>query len=726
MAAPGSPAEAARSRTFLLPSATLSAFVLLIVAVLAFSVVMQPSYYHVFTGGSGDATGDPVDGCVRQGVARAGGPRATMELWARGERLPGVAECARTAFDPAHSQSFLITCGLLAVFTGLHYRFRSTRRARRRGVRPVTQENLPDLHTDLLRLAALAVPGQPVRFLIDLLDPAANGVAFGRVGRRYVLLGRGVLRLRDRDPEAFEALVLHELAHVRNRDIDLTMITLGFFRAYALLVFTPVALGRVAYAAFGPHSGIYAASSAQLLGLALLLVVARAQVLRTREYQADARVVRWQGDPAPLGRLLAEVARRPHGRAGRLRAWGRRLTGTHPGGPNRAAALTDPAPLLAPAFGFAVVLGACLMLLWEPSSSPTARWSYGSVWDQWRPEPLTVLLMVVLGLTVLRAALRWERPRLHALRWGLAVGVVVGMALSPMTIANGLTMPTSFGVETGNVLLRAALLVSLVLWCEYLAAAWAPAVVAARRPLVVALLPCAMVVAVVLVVARPVLELHAIFILSQYDGSATSELPGPLLVFAVTETTALASYFDDVWWLLGAALLLFGPPALGRLGRPGGRRAAPVAPAPVAPVPSRAVPARRRAGWFAGALAYLGLWWVLAGYLDVRWGVSLSPLSDGMLVAGVPAATATVVAVFAPHPVRWAVVTSVSVGLCCGVLFVLLWGMPAFVMRQFVVFGVQGAVLAAFVVSAVTAPRRRRRARRPAGPAAADVSARAT
>ncbi|MFI6934218.1 M48 family metallopeptidase [Streptomyces sp. NPDC050287] len=689
-----------------MPSATLTAFILLIVAVLAFTVVMQPDSHAVFTRHWQGSGRDPVDSCLRQGIARVGGAEAAMELWAQGRRLPGVAECNRNAFDPAHSQSFLINCGLLAAATALHYWFRSTSRARRRGVRLITAENLPHLAAELMRLADRAVPGRQVRFLIDLLDPAANGVAFGRAGRRYVLLGRGVLPLLDRDPEALEALVLHELAHIRNRDVDLTMITLGFLRAYAVLVFAPVALGRLLAVVFGVHPWLYAANFGQMLGLALLLTVARAQVLRTREYQADARVVAWQGRPEPLRRLLVAAAESAD-TAGRLRASLRRLSGTHPTAAARAAALADPGPLMAPTFGFALVLGACLVLVWDPSSSPTAQWSYGSIWHLWRPEPLTVLLMVVLGLAVLRAALYRDTPRLHALRWGVALGLVVGTAVSPMLIANGLGMPTSFGIELGSALLRGGLLVLLVLWCEYLAAAWAPAVAAARRPLGVAFVPCVAAVAVTLAAARPVFEMHATFILAQYDGTAMSDLPGPLLVFAVAQTTALGRYFNDVPWLLGAAALLFGAPALGRL----------LGPRPAAsPSAQKLRLASLRAAWLAGGLTYAGLWWVLTGYLDVLWGITPTPLSDGMMVAGAPAAAGAAVAVSAQHPLRWSVITSVLFGLPFGVLFAVAWDMPTNLMRDSLIFGVEGAFLAALVISGLSAARRP--AERPGGPPA--------
>ncbi|MFK0258318.1 M48 family metalloprotease [Streptomyces sp. NPDC090445] len=57
--------------------------------------------------------------------------------------------------------------------------------------------------------------------LVGLLDGSVNGLTFGRAGKRYVMLSRGLITLHRTDPEALRAIVLHELAHLRNRDVDI-------------------------------------------------------------------------------------------------------------------------------------------------------------------------------------------------------------------------------------------------------------------------------------------------------------------------------------------------------------------------------------------------------------------------------------------------------------------------------------------------------------------------
>jgi hypothetical protein len=706
-----------RSLPFLLPSATLTAFVLVIVAVLSFTVIMEPNYYGLITR---DMSGvaDPVNDCQRAAMARAGGTDAAVRLWTEGGRVPGMAACATTD----RSVSFLTVCGLLCVATALHYWFRSTRRSRRRGVRPIGPDRLPELHDELRRLADTAVPGTRVRFLIDLLDPSASGVAFGRARNRHVLFGRGLITLLDRDHDAFEALVLHELAHLRNRDVDLTMITLGFLRAYTVLVFIPVAVGRLACLALGFHPLIYGASAAQMVGLSVLLVVARGQVLRIREYQADARVMQWQGQTEPLRRLLVRRAEAEAGipvadsadttrSAVRRRRWAsvRRLTLLHPTAESRAAALDAPAPLMIPGFGYSLVLGACLTLLWDPSTSPAAVLSVGKVWHWWRPEPFTVLLMAVLALAALRAAIyhtarpsRPAPPSMLQLRSGLSLGLLAGSVVAPSLIDEQLIVPSSMGVEVGNGLLQAGLAWLLVIWSEYVARAWAETVATARRPWLVALIPCAAVGAVVLIAARPVFQLHLEFIFSEH-ASDLSQLPGPLLVLVWAEATSSFLYFTHIWWVLGASALLLGVPALGQFF---GRRAAgPVSAIPLGSVPGGHALHRKLAAAGVAILTFFVMAYAVNWYYEVMF--STSPLPLGLLVAAATAAAGAATAVLAP---RQRVMFPVAISAAYSAVLIYFLGtsslaVPGWWAAQpgtWALYGVQGTLAASFVISAIS------------------------
>lgn len=90
-----------------------------------------------------------------------------------------------------------------------------------------------------------------MRFVLDILNPAVDGLAFGRAGRRYIMLSRGLADLHDREPALFRAVVLHELAHIRNRDLDLTAFTLGLWRSFVVVILAPGLLITIIDAVYG-------------------------------------------------------------------------------------------------------------------------------------------------------------------------------------------------------------------------------------------------------------------------------------------------------------------------------------------------------------------------------------------------------------------------------------------------------------------------------------------
>ncbi|WP_314175714.1 M48 family metalloprotease [Streptomyces winkii] len=706
---PGRTAEATSStgRTalpLLLPSATLGAFVLLIVSVLSFTVVHHPAFYSLLTGHVHGSIGSGND-CMRRAIAEAGGTDAAVRLWTSGRHVPGGTACARSNGYHDQTAAALLAFGVLAVVTGLHYWFRSTWRARRRGVVPVTPERFPGLHGELERLSRETVPGTSVRWVVDLLEPAVTGVAFGRVRRRHLLLSRGALGLRTRDPEAFRALVLHELAHLRNRDLDLTLVALGFTRAYLALVWAPYVFAALVFLVFGVEWRLNLAVAGQMLGMAGLLAVARATVLRTREYQADARVAVWQGSAAPLTRLFAAATAGPSSRSwwGRVRA----LAFTHPDPRLRAAALEDPAPVMEPGAGLSFLLGVCLVLAWDPRTSPAARMGVGRVVDFWPPEPFTVVLVVVLCLAVLRAAVyaaaTGSPVRLPALRTGLTAGVVAGTVLSPSLVVTPMLLPgVGTGVEAASTAVLAGVVLLFVVWLEFLCSCWAVAVVAARHRWRPAAFPVSAAVCVALACAPGLFGLHGQALFDVHVASDPLRgLPAPLFVVAEASATAVLDFLSRPLWLVTGAALLLLPAGLGvwLVRRIGG----------VVPrVPDRAW-GRGRA-YATGVVGFVVVLVTSDLYVELYGGVPVSLLSPGPTLAAACAGTSACVAVRAARgPVlsgmTGAALCAVGVGLFMADEFrsarqIVFWG----------AYGLQTALAAALLVRVVRRAARRRAA----------------
>ena len=112
---------------------------------------------------------------------------------------------------------------------------------------------------------------------------------------------------RSRKPAAFDAVILHELAHIKNRDIDQTYLALAIWRAFVVAALLPLAVLLIVTRVLGePQQLIW-----RVAVTALIVYSLRNAILRSREFDADARAAnstpgpRWvrpRGPPARTGR----------------------------------------------------------------------------------------------------------------------------------------------------------------------------------------------------------------------------------------------------------------------------------------------------------------------------------------------------------------------------------------------------------------------------------------
>ncbi|TQS31147.1 M48 family metalloprotease [Microbispora sp. KK1-11] len=185
--------------------------------------------------------------------------------------------------------------------------------------------------------------------------PAAttrSATVFGTNGRPRLVLHGGLVACRITDPRTFDAVVLHELGHVANRDLTITYATVALWRTFIVLVIVPYLLWWSGLWLLGIAAGIGPTLTTLItrylvvpVVIAIVMHFARADVLRSRELYADLTARRWGAPlehvwaarPTPAGR------RRPHRWASVLLDQLR----THPRWEIRRDALDDPAPLFA-------------------------------------------------------------------------------------------------------------------------------------------------------------------------------------------------------------------------------------------------------------------------------------------------------------------------------------------------------------------------------------------
>ncbi|WP_435603857.1 M48 family metallopeptidase [Streptomyces sp. bgisy130] len=210
-----------------------------------------------------------------------------------------------------------------------------------------------ELLDELVQLTRQAGLDRPPSFVMDPVAATPSAVVFGRWRSHTVSLHGGLIARRAADPDGFRTVVLHELAHIRNRDVDIAYATEALWRAFALVVLLPYAVMNIYPPMASPSEFLEQLPSRWLIGLrglvyplvlAALVMLARADVLRTRELYADLDAVRWGGSP----QALAVGGAAPMTVGFGLRNVGHRFVSlwrTHPAWTERRQSLLDPAAL---------------------------------------------------------------------------------------------------------------------------------------------------------------------------------------------------------------------------------------------------------------------------------------------------------------------------------------------------------------------------------------------
>ena len=308
-------------------------------------------------------------------------------------------------------------------------------RVRRSQLEPLAGEDAPELLAELYRLASIHVPGQQLSFVWNPLDPTVGGLAFGRWRRSKVALTGGLVATFATDPSTFRAVVLHEFAHLRNRDVNRTYLSIALWRAFMLFAIVPYLL---AVALRGEWNQLNLGVAWRLLVLTALVLLVRSAILRSREHYADLRA---QGaDAVTLHRLL----RAPN----QHRSWYQRLFDLHPGASARRRVLDDPSRLLRigflEAFGAALAGAVALTTLGDLIGAITHGAADAKLWTGVLVAPL---LVGVVGLGVWRmgtsAAVRGRRPG-SILRPALGLGL--GLVVGPLVGVDGAGQPDPAGL----------------------------------------------------------------------------------------------------------------------------------------------------------------------------------------------------------------------------------------------------------------------------------------
>jgi Zn-dependent protease with chaperone function len=459
-----------RLNPFAFPSDTTFRFVLLVGAVLGTTLYVW-NWIYFAVGSNSAAYGRDALECLRLA------PPASTNLDDYRTGTSAYTACVQELNKP--SAWWMIGGAALVVLLAVALTLARPRwQEHRRKLRPLTEADAPEVVEEVRRLAVEAGLAQMPALAWSPLDSAPTGLAYGHAGRYTVALTGGLVIRHATDPEAFRAVVRHELAHIRNRDVDLTYFAVSLWHAFLLGAVLPFVLTLLDE---GPSAILRV--SWRLLALAVLVYLTRNAVLRSREVYADVRASVGEGASRAIRRVLSTLPRKPE------RRW-RRLLRVHPDPAVRLAAVTDTRPMfrleLVTAFGAGV----------------TATVAYESVVDvvaAFVNDPLDMRFVAalafapavvgVVGLGVWRSSFatladgRWPGP-VWLLSLALAAGFLIGpeLSLEGSIVTEGDTL-LSQALDGKGLLWVAGLLAVLTLlleWVRACASAWIRAL-AGRR-----------------------------------------------------------------------------------------------------------------------------------------------------------------------------------------------------------------------------------------------------
>ncbi len=173
------------------------------------------------------------------------------------------------------------------------------------GAQPVTEAEAPDLYKIVERLSRRA--GLPMPGVYIVPTEGANAFATGRdPGHAAVAVTQGILRLLPADE--LEAVIAHELSHVRNRDTLTQAVAATIAGAISFL------MQMAQMSLFWGGGRDRDQEGGNPIGLILTIILAplaatviQMAISRTREFSADAGAAELTGNPKALVKALQRL-----------------------------------------------------------------------------------------------------------------------------------------------------------------------------------------------------------------------------------------------------------------------------------------------------------------------------------------------------------------------------------------------------------------------------------
>lgn len=278
---------------FAFPAETETRFTLLVAATFLFAVNIGWFMLYVF-----DSNG--------QNRVPTAAETPAIETSAEGAIRQTVAMSLAAAAQGLYLLSYLAipVLALLALALSLYYLYPYWLRRRRKPY-PFLPDKDPLVYAEVQSLANLAeISPAPVIEMGPGLRSQASQI-FGFQGRYSLYLDGGLRLLLRQAPDMFRAIVLHELAHIANRDVGRTYFAQALWLSILFLTLVVLGVLSIQRELWLSTFLLYALQLGLLLGV---ITVIQAGFLRVRQVYADWRTALLWGAEASLKDILTRNA----------------------------------------------------------------------------------------------------------------------------------------------------------------------------------------------------------------------------------------------------------------------------------------------------------------------------------------------------------------------------------------------------------------------------------
>jgi Zn-dependent protease with chaperone function len=387
-----------------------------------------------FSGESGEYTYCVLAAGLNPGI---GATNYASILYGEPRNYAAFESCVARLFPDQFWLPLAITGGLVLAAFLLYWTF-PWWKARGSRIVPLAEFAVSSAYSELpARLEALVseagITRAAPRFAVDPRTFTASAVVFGRRPGYTIVLDGGLVATYQSHPARFRAVMLHELAHVANRDVDITYAVVALWRVFLLGALLPAIAETIRDLAKHDHwawswgygtNDIYYVVS--LIFIAGLNYLSRADILRFREVAADVTAERWGAD---YGTWHAEPggSQRERRALRQLRSFGA-VWRTHPGWDARLRYVRNPFLLLAPDALTMFLTGAAAAVTAQQLASALPSGGYAGA--LFRALFAAGLITVIGGGALWRAvrdAVTSGRPVPASLRAGLWLGLGIAI-----------------------------------------------------------------------------------------------------------------------------------------------------------------------------------------------------------------------------------------------------------------------------------------------------------